>query len=206
MGTVSYLRSDYSVDCNSPVARRTPQFDYENRGWCVPVCKRGSPARSSTSTTCSARVLSSRAWPSTYAEYEAMMDEGAPKPVNFTAKGDREIVVYIFFRMVYDISGRLSAGGPRAWRRASASSAASCVTFTRRCSAASCAFRRRRAVCDLAAPVAARVGPRAEGLADRELNVPHPLPLPAPLPAALPPARMSGPIPNGDCTRETRHV
>ena len=60
------------------------------------------------------RVLKSRAWPSTYTDYEAMMDEAAAKPVNFTAKGDREIVAHIFFRMVYDISGRLVAGGAAA--------------------------------------------------------------------------------------------
>ena len=59
------------------------------------------------------RVLASRAWPSTYVEYETMMDEAAAKPVNFTAKGDREIVAHIFFRMVYDVSGRLVSGGER---------------------------------------------------------------------------------------------
>ena len=58
------------------------------------------------------RVLKSRTWPSTYVEYETMMDEAAAKPVNFTAKGDREVVAQLFFKLVYSITGAAVPQGP----------------------------------------------------------------------------------------------
>ena len=90
-------------------ASNDSQFDYENRGWCVSEFASARIAGTIVNIHDPAvqRVLASRDWPVTYPQYEEMMREGAEKPVNFTAKGDREIVAHIFFRMVYDVSGRL---------------------------------------------------------------------------------------------------
>ena len=65
------------------------------------------------------RVEASRKWPETYEEYEVMMDEDAAKPVNFTAKGDREVVAQLFFKLVYAITGDAVGAEPSTLRWAS---------------------------------------------------------------------------------------
>jgi hypothetical protein len=76
---------------------------YENRGWCAAefscALKAGIIANLDDPEV--QRVLKARAWPKTVDEYQKMMED--PK-VEFTAKGDRDYVAYLFFKMSFDLS------------------------------------------------------------------------------------------------------
>ena len=47
------------------------------------------------------RVRNARAWPQNVDEYQKMMDDDK---IEFTDKGDRDSVAYLFFKMSFDLS------------------------------------------------------------------------------------------------------
>jgi len=82
---------------------------YENRGWC---CAEFAIARkcdriANLSNPAVQRVLACRRWPETVDDYAHMMSEDLPvdQRVEFTAKGDRAVVKYNFFKMAFGRAG-----------------------------------------------------------------------------------------------------
>jgi len=49
----------------------------------------------------------SRQWPETVQEYAEMMDENAAKPISFTKKGDRDVVLFNFYKYSHHIGDKL---------------------------------------------------------------------------------------------------
>ena len=89
---------------------RVKETAYEQSGWC---CAEYSIARfcgriANRDDEAVREVEQSRrhcdGWPTSVAEYKAMMDEDSEFPVFFTDKGDRAVVAYNFFKMAFGLS------------------------------------------------------------------------------------------------------
>jgi hypothetical protein len=76
---------------------------YENRGWCAAEfsCALKAKIIANLDDQDVQDVLNARAWPENVDEYQKMMDDPA---IEFTAKGDRDYVAYLFFKMSFDLS------------------------------------------------------------------------------------------------------
>jgi hypothetical protein len=76
---------------------------YENRGWCAAEfsCALKAGIIANLEDPDVQRVRNARAWPQNVDEYQKMMDDPA---IEFTAKGDRDYVAYLFFKMSFDLS------------------------------------------------------------------------------------------------------
>jgi len=74
---------------------------YENRGWCAAEFSVAIFHGRVANADCDEvrRVMASRPWPRTVAQYAEMMDEDAEMPVKFTSNGDRAVVQFNFFKM-----------------------------------------------------------------------------------------------------------
>ena len=95
---------------------RVNTLPYGERGWC---CAEFSVAHKNNRIVNLddpevKEVLATRGWPSTVDEYAAMMDEDAKRPVRFTSKGDRSVVLYNFYKMT-DRWSHLCVGAARVW-------------------------------------------------------------------------------------------
>ena len=76
---------------------------YENRGWCAAEfsCALKAKIIANLGDQDVQDVLNARPWPENVEEYQKMMDDPA---IEFTAKGDRDYVAYLFFKMSFDLS------------------------------------------------------------------------------------------------------
>merc|ERR1712048_999362 len=84
----------------------TKSFGYENAGWCCAefsIAKRNGTIVNLEDADVQ-RVLHTRVWPTTAAEYQAMMYDDE-EPVLFTNKGDKEAVRFNFFKHAYSLLG-----------------------------------------------------------------------------------------------------
>lgn len=90
--------------------------NYERKGWCVSECATARVAGTIVNGDDPAvrRLGELRSWPTSLAEYQAMMEakeDDGTNSVEFTSKGDREVVTQLFFRLAYDVAGGDIAGG-----------------------------------------------------------------------------------------------
>jgi len=79
---------------------------YECGGW---TCAEYSVARKNSTIInqndkAVQHVESSRKWPTNVKEYAEMMDEGAPQPVRFTKRGDREAVRFNYYKFTCSLA------------------------------------------------------------------------------------------------------
>ena len=74
------------------------EVPYHNRGWCAAEfsCALKAGIIANLDDPDVQKVREARDWPKDVAEYEKMMDDPA---IEFTAKGDRDYVAYLFFKM-----------------------------------------------------------------------------------------------------------
>ena len=74
------------------------EVPYHNRGWCAAEfsCALKAGIIANLDDPDVQKVLKARDWPKDVAEYEKMMDDPA---IEFTSKGDKDYVVYLFFKM-----------------------------------------------------------------------------------------------------------
>ena len=79
------------------------EVPYHNRGWCAAEfsCALKAGIIANLDDPDVQKVRKARDWPEDVAEYEKMMDDPA---IEFTAKGDRDYVAYLFFKMSFDLS------------------------------------------------------------------------------------------------------
>jgi len=101
------LKSVYSESKNRECLRSDTwgwinEVPYENRGWCAAefACALHAGTIANLSDAGVQTVLRARKWPATVAEYQQMMED--PR-IEFTAKGDRDYVAYLFFKMSFDL-------------------------------------------------------------------------------------------------------
>ena len=79
---------------------------YANRGWCAAefACARKAGIIANMDDPGVVEVLNSRrgsgGWPETVEDYQKMMED---ESIEFTSKGDRDHVAYIFFKMSFDL-------------------------------------------------------------------------------------------------------
>jgi hypothetical protein len=79
---------------------------YANRGWCAAefACARKAGIIANMDDPGVVEVLNSRrgsgGWPETVEDYQKMMED---ESIEFTSKGDRDHVAYIFFTMSFDL-------------------------------------------------------------------------------------------------------
>ena len=88
---------------------RPAKFTVHARGWYAAApAERGAGTIVNGDDAAVRRLEGARAWPTSLAEYQAMMEareDDGTNSVEFTSKGDREVVTQIFFRMAYSVAG-----------------------------------------------------------------------------------------------------
>ena len=91
--------------------------NYERRGWCMSEYATARAAGTIVNGDDPAvrRLEEVRATPTTLQEYQGMMEAmeaDGTYSVEFTSKGDREVVTQIFFRMAYGVAGAAARRPP----------------------------------------------------------------------------------------------